>query len=98
MRGAGRGRSVDRIKPRNKEQEEWLAETADALAQAEHLAARLMQLRGTGDMASVLAIKAEIAILRRRVNAMEREGHQNRREISPNWTEKSAWCPQAKQS
>jgi hypothetical protein len=95
MRVAGKGPPVDRIKPRNKEQEQWLADTANALAQAEYLTARLMDLRGTGDLAAVMAIKAEIAILRLRVEAMEREGD-DRREFDPDWSEKSAWCAPGK--
>ncbi len=87
---------MDRITPRNKQQEQWLEETANALAQAEYLTARLMELRGTGDLASVMAIKAEIAVLRTRVEAMEREGGGARREVHPEWSEKSAWCGPAK--
>jgi hypothetical protein len=90
------GKAVDRIKPRNKEQEQWLADTANALAQAEHLTERLMELRGTGDLAAAMAVKAEIVILRLRVEAMEREGGCDRREFDPNWAEKSAWCPPGK--
>jgi len=81
---------MHRIKARNEAEERWLAETAEALACAERLAARLIELRGTSDLAPVLAIQAEIALLRHRVNQLEREG--SRRGFDPHWLETSAWA------
>ena len=82
---------MHRFRPRNEEQERWLAETADALACAERLAARLIELRGTADIEPVLAIQAEIAVLRDRVDQLERE-NQGRRDYDPNWMNSSAWA------
>lgn len=81
---------MDKFKARNVAQEQWLAETADALACAEQLAARLVELRGTTDVAAVLAIRGEIAVLRHRVEELERE-NRGRREYDPNWMNHSAW-------
>jgi hypothetical protein len=81
---------VHRIKPRNDEQLRWLAETADALACAERLAAQLIELRGTRDIESVLLIQAEIAVLRSRVDQLEWESG-DRREYHPDWMKSSAW-------
>lgn len=82
---------MHRFKARNEEQERWLAETADALACAERLAARLVELRGTSDIEPVLAIQAEIAILRSRVDQLEWENG-DRREYHPDWMKSSAWA------
>jgi hypothetical protein len=82
---------VDRFKARNEAEEQWLAETADALACAERLATRLVELRGTTDLAAVLAIQEEIAVLRRRVEQLERENGGGRREYHPKWMKSSAW-------
>ena len=82
---------MHRFRARNEEQERWLAETADTLACAERLAARLIELRGTPDIGPVLAIQAEIAVLRNRVDQLERENG-GRREFDPNWTKSSAWA------
>jgi hypothetical protein len=82
---------VDRFKPRNEEEERWLAETANALACAERLAARLIELRGTADIEPALAIQAEITVLRSRVEQLERENG-GRREYDPNWMHSSAWA------
>lgn len=81
---------MHRIKARNVEQERWLTETADALTCAEQLAARLVELRGTSDVSAVLAIQAEIAVLRHRVEELER-ANRGRRDYDPNWMNQSAW-------
>ena len=83
-----------RIKPRNEAQEQWLAASADALACAERLAARLAELRGSGDLGPILAIQAEIAFLRQRVEQLERECGA-RREFHPDWLQTSAWASKA---
>ena len=88
---AGEGAEVHRFKARNEEQERWLAESAEALACAERLAARLIELRGTRDIQPVLAIQAEIAVLRDRAEQLERENC-GRREFDPNWMKSSAWA------
>jgi len=85
---------VHRFKARNEEQGRWLAETTDALACAERLAARLIELRGSTDLEPVLAIQAEIAVLRHRVEQLERENG-GRREFDPNWMKSSAWPSQS---
>ena len=82
---------MDRFRARNQEEERWLTQTADARACAERLAARLVELRGTSDLAAVLAIQEEIAILRRRVEQLERENGGDRREFDPDWMKSSAW-------
>ena len=80
---------MHRIKARNEAQQQWLAETAEALACADQLAARLIELRGSSALEPVLAIQAEIALLRHRVDQLEREG--SRREFDPRWLQSSAW-------
>ena len=82
---------MHRFKARTEEQERWLAETADALACAERLAARLVELRGSSDLEPVLAIQAEITVLRNRVDQLERENSAPR-EFNPNWMKSSAWA------
>ena len=90
-RRRGKGRDVDRFKARNEQEERWIADTAAALACAEKLAARLVELRGTADIEAVLAVQAEIAVLRRRVEALENEQRIARRELDPVWASPSAW-------
>jgi hypothetical protein len=81
---------MDRVKARNQVQERWLAETAQALACAERLAARLIELRGSSEIGPVLAVQAEIADLRRRVDQLERD-EQGPVEF-PDWLKSSAWA------
>ena len=81
---------MHRVKARNEAEEQWLAETAEALACAERLAARLIELRGTSELEPVMMIQAEIAVLRRRVEQLELEGA--RREFDPDWLRSSAWA------
>ena len=81
---------MHRVRARNEVQERWLAETAEALACAERLAAQLVRLRGSRDVEPVLAIQAEIAVLRLRVEQLEREGVP-RRKFHPDWLNSSAW-------
>ncbi len=82
---------MHRFKARNEEEERWLAETAEALACAERLAARLIELRGTRDLEPVLTLQAEIAVLRHRVDQLEREDR-GRGDFDPNWMNSSAWA------
>lgn len=80
---------MDRFKARSEAEERWIAETADALACAERLAARLVELRGSDDIAAVLSVQAEIALLRRRVEALE-VGFSGQ-EVESRWAAESAW-------
>ena len=82
---------MHRVRARNQVQEKWLAETAEALACAERLTARLVELRGTSDIAPVIEIQAEIAALRQRVEQLERESG-SRTEFHPDWLDSSAWA------
>ena len=82
---------MTRLTARNEKQEQWLAESAEALACAERLAARLIELRGSSDIEPVLAIQAEIAVLRHRVEQLEGGV---RREFHPDWLKSSAWASQ----
>jgi len=84
---------VDRFVARNQDQERWLAETADALACAEGLAARLVDLRGTSDLSAVLSIQAEIAVLRRRVDELEIAHRILPSHSALNCPTQSAWGP-----
>jgi len=84
---------MDRVKARNEVQEQWLTETAEALACAERLAGRLIALRGSSEIGPVLAIQAEIADLRRRVDQLERD-ELGGSEFHPDWLKSSAWASQ----
>jgi hypothetical protein len=87
---AGEGADMDRFKARNEARERWLAETAEALACAERLAARLAELRNSSEIGPVLLIQSEIADLRQRVDQLDRQSGR-RQEFDPEWMNSAAW-------
>ena len=79
------------MSPRKSEQDQWLAEAATALAEAERLAG-LLDLTGARSDFALAALQAEIMGLRREVERMRRErAGDTRREFHPQWLEYSAW-------
>ncbi len=79
------------MSPRKPDQEQWLAEAASALAEAERLAG-LLALAGARDDVALAALQAEIMGLRREVERLQRErAGDKRREFHPQWLEYSAW-------
>ena len=79
------------MSPRKPDQEQWLAEAASALAEAERLAG-LLALAGARDDVNLAALQAEIMGLRREVERLQRErAGDKRREFHPQWLEYSAW-------
>lgn len=79
------------MSPRKPDQEQWLAEAASALAEAERLAG-LLALAGAREDVALAALQAEIMGLRREVERMQRErAGDTRREFHPQWLEYSAW-------
>jgi len=79
------------VSPRKPDQEQWLAEAASALAEAERLAG-LLALAGARDDVNLAALQAEIMGLRREVERLQRErAGDKRREFHPQWLEYSAW-------
>lgn len=79
------------MSPRNPDQEQWLAEAAAALADAERLAG-LLALAGARDDIALAALQAEIMGLRREVERLQRErAGDKRRGFHPKWLEYSAW-------
>jgi hypothetical protein len=79
------------VSPRKSEQDQWLAEAATALAEAERLAGLLASAGARSDLA-LAALQAEIMGLRREVERMRRDrAGETRREFHPQWLEYSAW-------
>ena len=79
------------MSPKKSEQEQWLAEAASALAEAERLAG-LLALAGARSDIALAALQAEIMGLRREVEQLQRErAGDKRREFHPQWLEYSAW-------
>ena len=73
------------------EQEQWLAEAADALAEAERLTGRLALSWPQND-ATLATLQVEIIVLRCRVEQLQRgRAGDKRREFHPRWLEYSAW-------
>ena len=72
-------------------QEQWLAEAAAALAEAERLTGLLATCRPTDDL-TLATVQSEIMGLRREVERIQRErAGERRREFHPKWLELSAW-------
>lgn len=79
------------MSPRKPDHEQWLAEAASALAEAERLAG-LLALAGARDDIALAALQAEIMGLRREVERLQRDrAGDKRREFHPKWLEYSAW-------
>jgi hypothetical protein len=81
------------VSPRKSEQEQWLAEAANALAEAERLTGLLALGRPRNDLA-LAALQAEIMALRREIELLQRErAGERRRDFHPDWLEYSVWAP-----
>lgn len=81
------------MSPRKSEQERWLAEAANALAEAERLTGLLAVSRPRHDL-TLAALQAEIMGLRHEVERLQRDrAREQWREFSPEWMEFSAWTP-----
>lgn len=79
------------MSPGKSVQEHWLAEAADALAQAERLTGRLALTTSRHDL-TLATVQAEIAGLRREIERLQRErAGDRRREFHPEWMEFSVW-------
>ena len=81
------------MSPHRSDQERWLAESSNALAEAEKLIGMLALTRPRHDLV-LAALQAEIRVLRREVERLQRQRSGDiRREFDPKWGERSAWCP-----
>jgi hypothetical protein len=79
------------VSPRNSDQDRWLADAANALAEAERLTGllSLMQPRNDRELA---ALQSEIMGVRREIERLKRDRLvERRREYDPNWMKSSAW-------
>jgi hypothetical protein len=81
------------VSPRRSEQEQWLAEAANALAEAERLTGLLVLGRPRNDLA-LAALQAEIMALRREIELLQRERTgERRRDFHPDWLDITVWAP-----
>jgi len=79
------------VSPRKADQDQWLADAANALAEAERLTGLLAVTRFR-DESALAAVQAEIMGLRKEVERLRRERiGERRREFDPKWLEYSAW-------
>ena len=79
------------MNPKKSDQDRWLAEALDALAEAERLTGLLAFGQARHDMA-LACLQAEIMTLRREIERVQRErAGERRRELHPEWMEYSAW-------
>ncbi len=77
--------------PRTSDQDRWLAEAANALAEAERLTGLLALTRPRHDL-TLAALQAQIMTLRREIEWLRRErAGERRREFYPQWMEYSVW-------
>ncbi len=79
------------MSPRNSDQDQWLAEAINALAEAERLTGLLALARPRNDLI-LAALQADIMRLRREIERLQRErAGEGRREFHPEWMEYSVW-------
>ena len=79
------------MNPRKSDQDCWLAEAARALVEAERLTG-LVALAGARHDVVLVALQAEIMILRREVGHLQiQRAGERRRELHAEWTEYSVW-------
>ena len=80
------------MSPRNADQDRWLADAANALAEAEKLTGLLALLRPHSDR-ELAALQSEIMRIRREIQRLQcRRAREARREFHPDWMTSSAWC------
>jgi hypothetical protein len=78
------------VSSRNSDQDQWLAQAAEALAEAERLAGQIAVARPDRDL-TLAVVQAEIMGLRREIERIQRErAGERRREFHPDWLD-SAW-------
>lgn|GEM_PF-4420107 len=76
---------------RKSDQDQWLGEAANALAEAERLTGLLALARPGHDLA-LAALQAEIMGLRQELERLKRErAGEKRRDFHPEWMKYSAW-------
>ena len=76
---------------RKLEQEQWLAEAATALTEAERLTGMLALVQPRHDL-TLASVQAEIMGLRREIELLQRDrGADRRRDFSLEWLSSSAW-------
>lgn len=81
------------MSPRKPDQDQWLAEAASALREAERLTG-LLALAQPSQALALAAVQSEIMGLRREIERLQRErAGERRREFHPQWLEFSAWTP-----
>ena len=81
---------------RGADQERWLADAAQALAEAERLTGLLALVRPRQDL-TLATLQAQIMVLRREVERLQRGGTADkRRDFDPKWMELSAWSSSAR--
>jgi len=79
------------LSPRNSDQDQWLADAATALAEAERLTGLLAYTRPQHDLL-LASVQAEIMGLRGEIERIRRERTgERRREFHPEWLQFSAW-------
>lgn len=79
------------VDPRKADQQQWLAEAALALAEAERLTGMLALGRPRHDLA-LAALQGEITGLRREIEQLGRmRDRESRRRLHPEWMEYSVW-------
>ena len=79
------------VNPGKIEQDRWLDEAVNALAEAERLTGLLAFTRPRQDMA-LASLQAEIMTLRREIERVQRERDGGRRrDFHPEWMEYSVW-------
>ena len=82
------------MSPNKSEQEQWLAEAAIALAEAERLTGLLALTRAKSSDHTLAALQAEIMGLRREIELLQRgRNGERRRDFDFPWLEFSAWTP-----
>jgi hypothetical protein len=80
------------VSPRKSEQEQWLAEAATALAEAERLTGLLALDRSREDL-TLAVLQAEIMGLRREIELLQRgRTGGGRRDFFPDWVDHSVWA------
>lgn len=82
------------MSPRKSDQEQWLAEAANALAEAERLTGLLALNQPPSSDLTLAALQAEIMGLRHEIELLQRgRVGERRRDFHPDWLYQSAWAP-----
>lgn len=85
------GEADSAVSSRKSDEDRWLAEAAQALAEAERLTGLLAQTRWHSDI-TLAALQAEIMVLRCEVERLRRyRAGERQRDSHSRWLEFSAW-------